>query len=80
MLGKMYEIIQFKAFFSPSPFRGYSPKMMLQILNATLLEDFSYMRVLSAFHNGSIFLQLTKTCCKVSEFSFQILQLSEELI
>ena len=70
--------MQFKALISP--FRGYSPKMILQILNPTLLEHFSYKRALSAFHKGSIFLHLTKTCCIVSEFSLQNVQLSEEVI
>ena len=56
----MYEIIQFKALFFP--FKGYSPKMILQIFkNPTPLDHFSYKHALSAFHKGSIVLHLANT-------------------
>lgn len=34
--------------------------MLLQILNSTLLEHFSYVRAISALQKGNIFLHLTK--------------------
>ena len=69
--------LQFKAFFST--LRGYSPKMMLRILTPTLLEHFSYNKNWVHFIKVVLFLHFTKTCCIVSEFSLQNVQLSDFL-
>ena len=45
--------------------------MILQVLDLTLLEHFSYKHALSAFYKGIILLHLTKTCYIGSEFLLQ---------